>query len=116
MKTFNFFFGIGLGELLLKRNDNLSRTLQSSTISAAEGQKVAAMTIAALQSIHSDVNFDLFWKRISEMAGEKEIDEPVLPRRRKLPRQYDDGSHEGDFPDTLEDQSTVRGSISKHLI
>lgn len=66
-------------------------------MSAAEGQKVAAMTVATLQSIRSDDNFDLFWKRIIEMAGEKEIDEPVLPRRRKLPRRYDDGSHEGGY-------------------
>ena len=64
MKTFNFFFGTVLGELLLKHSDNLSRTLQSSTMSAAEGQKVAAMTVATLQSIRLDDNFDLFWKRI----------------------------------------------------
>ena len=60
------------------------------------------MIVATLQSICSDDNFDLFWKRISEMAGEKEIDEHVPPRRRKLPRRYN-GSHEGDFPDTIED-------------
>ena len=53
--------------------------------------------------ICSDDNFDLFRKRITEMTGEMEIDKPVLlPRRRKLPRRYDDGSHEGDFPDTVE--------------
>ena len=34
---------------------------------------------------------------------EKDTDEPVLPRRRKLPRRYDDGYQEGDFPDTVED-------------
>ena len=69
MKTFNFFFGTVLGELLLKHSDNLSRTLQSSTMSEAEGQKVAAMTVATLQSIRSDDNFDPFWKRISEING-----------------------------------------------
>ena len=34
---------------------------------------------------------------MTKMAEEKEIDEPVLPRRRKLPRQYDDGLHKGIF-------------------
>ena len=100
MKTFNFSFGTVLGELLLRHSDNLSRMLQSSNMSAA-GQKIAMMTVATLQSIRSDDNFDLFWKRITKMAEEKEIDEPVLPRRRKLPRRYD-GSHVGDFPDTVE--------------
>ena len=50
MKSFDFFFGVLLGELLLLHSDNLSKSLQSSTMSAAEGQKVAAMTIKALQS------------------------------------------------------------------
>ena len=37
MKTFNFFFGVLLGELLLRHSDNLSRTLQATRMSAAEG-------------------------------------------------------------------------------
>ena len=38
MKTFDFF-GTVFGELLLRHSDNLSRTLQSSSMSAAEGQR-----------------------------------------------------------------------------
>ena len=38
------------------------------------------------------------------MAEEREIDEPVLPWRRKLPRRYyDDGLHQEDFPDSVKD-------------
>lgn len=74
-----------LGELLLRHSDNLSRTLQSSNMSAAAGQHVEMMTVATFQSIRSGDSFVLFWKRITKMAEEK-IDEPVLRRRRKLPR------------------------------
>jgi len=35
--------------------------LDTVRVSGAEGQKVAAMRVATLQSIHSDENFDLFW-------------------------------------------------------
>lgn len=38
METFYFFFGICLGECVLRHADNLSKTLQSSSISAAGGQ------------------------------------------------------------------------------
>ena len=38
-KTFQFFFGVFLGNLLLKHSDNLSKTLQSPKISASEGQQ-----------------------------------------------------------------------------
>ena len=44
MQMFNYFYGLLLAELLLCHYDNLSRTLQSSSLSAAEGQIVADMT------------------------------------------------------------------------
>ncbi len=37
MKTFDYYFGICLGHLILKHSDNLSRALQMSDISASEG-------------------------------------------------------------------------------
>jgi len=55
MKSFDFYFGVSLGELLLNHSDNLSKTLQSGTMSAAEGQKIADMTVRTLNSIRTDV-------------------------------------------------------------
>ena len=60
MRSFNFFFGVSLGKLLLRHTDNLSKTLQASSISAAEGQKIADMTVRTLQSIRPDENFYSF--------------------------------------------------------
>ena len=61
-------------------------------ISAAEGQKLASMTITTLLQCRSDVAYDLFWKRIEESGRSLDISEPALPRRRKLPRRLDEGS------------------------
>ena len=44
MTSFDFFFGLVLGEMLLRHCDNLSKTLQNPHLSAAEGQTVADMT------------------------------------------------------------------------
>ena len=60
------------------------------------------MTVATLQSIHSDENFNFFWKKVTKMASNLDVSDAVLPRRRKRPRRYDDGS-EGDFPEKVED-------------
>lgn len=83
MRSFKFFFGVSLGELLLIHRDNLSKTLQSSSMLAAEGQKKADMTICTLQSIGSNENFLLFWKSVSQKASDLYIDEPGSPRQRK---------------------------------
>ena len=89
-----------LGELVLKHADNFSRTLQHALMSAAEGQQITAMTVATLNSMRSDDRFDLFWDLAILNAEELGISEPQLPRQRKLPRRYDDGSASAHFPST----------------
>lgn len=51
---FSFYYGVVLGEVILRHCDNLSCTLQKTDISAAEGQEVAALTVKTLISIRSD--------------------------------------------------------------
>ena len=80
MKSFDFYFGVSLGELLLNHSDNLSKTLQSASMSAAEGQKIADMTIRTMNSIRTDESFLLFWKLIKQKASDLNINEPMLPR------------------------------------
>ena len=41
MNTFDFLFGCLLGKIILKQTDNLSKSLQSPTLSAAECQEIA---------------------------------------------------------------------------
>ena len=60
-KTFRHYFGVQLGFLLLQHSDNLSKTLQSPKLSASEGQRVAAMTVATLKHITDEESFNLFW-------------------------------------------------------
>lgn len=97
MNTFDFLFGCMLGEMILKHSDNLSSTLQNKSLSAAEGQCIAQMTIGTLKSVRSDNSFDLFWQKVNSKASELDIGEPVLPRRRRLPRRLDDDLSAGDF-------------------
>ena len=92
MKKFEFFFGVSLGLLILRHTDNLSRTVQKEDMSAAEGQEVVSLTLTTLKSIRNDASFDLFWQRVCASAEEVDVDKPILPRRRKLPRRLDDGA------------------------
>ena len=51
MKEFVFYFGVVLGELMLRHTNMLNQTLQKRVMSVAEGQEVARMTISTLISI-----------------------------------------------------------------
>ena len=97
MKTFDYLYGNMLGELILRHTDNLSRTLQHKSLSAAEGQEIAQMTIQTIKSIRSDESSDLFWGKVSCKATALDINEPELPRQRKQPRRYEVGLSTGDF-------------------
>ncbi len=92
MKTFSFIFGAILGEMILRHADNLSSTLQHKSMSAAEGQQVALMTVQTLKRIRSDESFDSFWVKVNRFVEDHEISEPELPRQRKRPRRYEEGS------------------------
>ena len=48
MESFDYYFGVCVGELVLNHADNLSKSLPSKTISAAEGQHIAVMTLMVL--------------------------------------------------------------------
>ena len=92
MNTFEFLGGISLGNLILQHSDNLSRTLQKTNISAAEGQEVAKMTNKTLASIRCDSMFELFWENITKKGKSLKLSEPCLPRRRRVPRRLEDGN------------------------
>ncbi len=53
MESFDYHFGLCVGELVLSHADNLSKSQQSKTISAAEGQHIAEMTVTVLEKMRS---------------------------------------------------------------
>ena len=107
MRNFEFFFGIYLGEMILRHSDNLSRTLQKKDLSAVEGQHVAGLVKATLQSMRSTDQFDLFWKVLSKKAAQLNIDEPVLPTKRRAPRRIEIGESPAEFHGNVIDHYRV---------
>ena len=74
MGTFTYLFGTMLRERILKHSDNLSRSLQRTDISAAEGQELAALTVSTLQSIRTDAMYELFWEKVQQMCESVDVD------------------------------------------
>ena len=63
MTQFSVLFGLVIAERVLQHTDNLSKTLQNPSLTAAEGEKIAYLTRSTLLRMRSDDNFDLFWER-----------------------------------------------------
>ena len=71
--------------IMLQHTDSLSVCLQRKSLSAAEGQALAAMTIRTLKNMRADDKFALFWKDVTTLAENNLVNAPMLPRRRRLP-------------------------------
>ena len=86
MRTFDYMYGVILGELILKHSDNLSKSLQSPTSSAVEGHHLALVTVKTLKTLRTDDSFDMFWENTLSITQSKGIDAPKLPRKRQPPK------------------------------
>ena len=64
--TFEYYFGVKLGSLLLKHSDNLSKALQTTKLSAAEDQSVASLTVKTLEKMRTDDFYHLFLSDVTK--------------------------------------------------
>lgn len=103
METFRFMFGLLLSEMILRHTDKLSQTLQNPNLSSTDGNEIAMLTVKTIQSVRSNTNFDLFWDKAELMRVKWDVDEPQLPRKRKVPKRYELGVGEAEFHATPKD-------------
>ena len=104
MESFDFFFGLNLGHRIFSHTDNLSKTLQKSSMSAASGQRNAILTMEVLNQIRNDDCFKAFYETVMlKKQPHTDISEPKLARKRKAPARFEVGSGEHFYPQTAED-------------
>ena len=96
-------FGLQLSMKILKITDNLSRTLQKQSMSAAEGQSVDELTVKTLKSMRTGDNFKAFFDLVNCFRERTNSDLPRLPRKRRAPRRFEIGTGEGSHSATVED-------------
>ena len=90
MRTFDYYYGLKLSYLILSQTDNLSKSLQAAKLSASEGHQLVNMTVNTLETKITDQKFTEFWDMVTSDAIKHNIDEPLLPRKRKRPAKVKD--------------------------
>ena len=100
MLTFQFLFGVSLGAAILSRSDNLSKTLQHVSLSAAKGHHMAKLTLQVLNFICQADKLDLFYQSVLQRY---KVNPPTLPRKRCAPRRFEIGSSDSDYRSSLQD-------------
>ena len=54
-------------------------------MTAVDAQVVSRACVAAVKSIRSEYEFNLFWNKVKQFAENHKINEPHLPRRKNIP-------------------------------
>ena len=103
MASFDFLYGVILGYELLKHSDNLSKALQHKYMSASEGYDIAHLTVYTLSKLRTEDANDQFWGSIDTKLDNVDVNEPTLPRRRKLPKLYETGDADYEYPSSSKD-------------
>ncbi|XP_003389518.1 PREDICTED: zinc finger MYM-type protein 1-like [Amphimedon queenslandica] len=91
MEKFSTFFGIKLSYLLFGATEQTSVTLQAKDIGAEDALSSITAAASFLNRQRNESAFHLFYQCVVWEAKEF-TDDPVLPRPRKVPKRYDDGS------------------------
>ena len=76
----------------MKITDNLSRPLQKCSLSAADAQHIASLTVTNLYKMRADVAFQAFFHLVELLHTSAGAEQHSLPRKRKVPRRIDDGN------------------------
>ena len=97
MKEFDFLFCLLLAERILKHTDNLSKTIQATSMPAVEGRRLSQLCIEVFKKVRTDECFDQFWAFAEKIQQTLNVNDPSLPRLHKRPRRYEDGTTAGHY-------------------
>ena len=103
MKEFDFLFGLMLAEHILKHTDNLSKIIQATALPAVEARGLSTLCIEVFKKIRTEDYFDQFWELAKSTQHLLNVKDPALPRTRKRPLRYEDGTGEAYHPSTPKD-------------
>ena len=86
--------------------DNLSRPLRNSSLSGAEAEQLASLSVATLQGMRTGEAWTVFYGSVESLHQKLGVSGAVLPRKQKVPKRYSDGS-EGFHSETPQDMYRV---------
>ena len=86
MESFDYYFGLKVGKMLLSHTDKLPQTLQGAKMLAVSSKHLAMLTVHTISSLRNEESFDaLYDLSLKETERIQSINPPSLKRKRKYP-------------------------------
>ncbi len=91
LQTFSMFFSLKLLYAVFVRSESLAQSLQSPKLSLSMADSMVNALSSVWDGLRSDTAFSELWQAVLLEADSLEVDAPVLPRVRRVPRRLDEG-------------------------
>ena len=78
-------YGLKLSVMIQKHTDNLSATLQTTNLCAADAQETARLVVDTITRTQNEPDATSFYEVVKIRADRHSLEEPSLPRNRKVP-------------------------------
>ena len=91
MDNFDTFLGLKLAYLIFSASEQLSINLQAKDTTVQEAVRGSLLLTTHFRSLRDESKFNNFYDAVVRESRELTA-EPTLPRRRKVPRRFDDGA------------------------
>ena len=100
LEKFSTLFGLRLSHLLFSAAEQVSLTLQRKDIALNDALNAVDLVKRFFKARRSDENFNVFYDNIVAVAQKYDIGRPELPRYRKRPARFENGSDPHTFTST----------------
>ena len=81
----------------------LCNTHAHTHLSCYEAQQIAKVCLSTLKGMREEASFNRFFEKVRVSAQKREVNDPKLLRKRKVPSRYEDGEAPGEFISTVEE-------------
>lgn len=101
LQEFATFFGLKLSFTLFSVSESFSKMLQDKQTSIESAVSQAEIVLQHFSSLRNDAEFNQFYEK-SVSESENLTDPPALPRKRRLPRKYDEKRSQHVFTEPID--------------
>ena len=92
MEKFSTYFGLKLSHLVFSTMEQVATTLQYKDINAQEATTAVNAAKHFLERQRSEKEFDFFYEVVKRNAFDNKVEEPILPRQKRVPQRVDSGA------------------------
>lgn len=97
IQEFEFYFMTKVIISVFQRVETLNAALQKTSLNFQDAKAYIKNVIKSIETQREERNFEDLWQEVVEQSSKLNLDDPVLPRMKKIPKRLDEGSDPHQF-------------------